>query len=260
MTDLAPVLSGFAVGAIVGATGVGGGSLMTPLLVLLFGVAPATAVGTDLLYAAVTKSGGAIAHARRGNVDWRIAGLLACGSLPAAAVTLLAIAQLAPRGLGDASRIIAVALGVALVLTAVALVFRRRLQDWSTARHPAALRPDRRDRITVLTGAAIGAMVSLSSVGAGALGVTALFLLHPRLAPIRIVGSDLAHAVPLTLVAGLGHWWLGNVDWKLLVTLLAGSLPGIFVGSHLASRIPDRLLRAALAGMLVLVGGKLIVA
>src|SRR5260370_675050 len=145
-------LSGFAVGAIVGLTGVGGGSLMTPLLVLVFGVAPVTAVGTDLLFAALTKTGGAWAHARRGNVDWKIVGWLAAA---------------------------------------------------------------------------------------------------------RIVGADIAHAVPLTLVAGLGHAAAGAVDWQLLVALLIGSLPGIWLGSALSQRIPERLLRTALAGMLVLIGGKL---
>lgn len=257
--EFAQVLSGFFVGAVVGITGVGGGSLMTPLLVLLFGVAPATAVGTDLLYAAITKSGGTFVHARRGSVDWRIVGLLASGSLPAAAVTLLLVAHFAPGGLGGAARLITFSLGIALVLTALALLFRRRLLAWSKA-HETDVPVARRDGLTVLTGAILGTLVSLSSVGAGALGVTALFFLYPRLASLRIVGSDLAHAVPLTLVAGLGHWWLGSIDWTLLATLLAGSLPGIFVGSHFAQRIPERVLRPALAGMLVLVGGKLIAA
>jgi uncharacterized membrane protein YfcA len=258
--DLAQVFSGFAVGAIVGMTGVGGGSLMTPLLVLLFGIVPATAVGTDLLYAAITKSGGTFVHARRGNVDWRIVGLLACGSLPAAALTLSLASYLGLGGLGNSARIITVSLGIALMLTAVALVFRRRLQAWAQSHDVDALPSLRHARLTVFTGAMLGALVSLSSVGAGALGVTALFFLYPRLAVRSIVGADLAHAVPLTLVAGLGHWWLGNVDWVLLGTLLTGSLPGIFVGSHLAHRIPERVLRPTLAGMLVLVGARLITA
>jgi uncharacterized membrane protein YfcA len=258
--DLAQVISGFAVGAIVGITGVGGGSLMTPLLVLLFGVAPATAVGTDLLYAAITKSGGTAVHARRGNVDWRITGLLAAGSLPAAALTLFLVSRFAPGGLGGAAHVIKFSLGVALLLTAVALVFRRRLQAWAQARDVDALPAYRRNRLTVITGIVLGTLVSLSSVGAGALGVTALFFLYPKLPAIRIVGSDLAHAVPLTLVAGLGHWWLGSVDWTLLASLLTGSLPGIFVGSHFANRIPERVLRPTLAGMLILVGTKLVAA
>ncbi|MDD5247467.1 MAG: sulfite exporter TauE/SafE family protein [Rhodocyclaceae bacterium] len=257
---LAQVISGFAVGAVVGITGVGGGALMTPLLVLLFGVAPATAVGTDLLYAAITKSGGTLVHARRGNVDWRIVGRLAAGSLPAAALTLFAVSHLAPHGLGGAGKLISFALGVALLLTAIALIFRRRLLAWSRSHAVAALPARRRAQLTVLTGVIVGALVTLSSVGAGALGVTALFFLYPKLPALRIVGSDLAHAVPLTLLAGLGHWWLGSVDWALLFSLLAGSLPGIFVGSHLAARIPERLLRPTLAGMLILVGGKLIAA
>lgn len=258
--DLAQIISGFAVGAIVGITGVGGGSLMTPLLVLLFGVAPATAVGTDLLYAAITKSGGTFVHARRGNVDWSIVGLLAAGSIPAAALTLFVVSRFAPGGLGGAAHVIKFSLGVALLLTALALVFRRRLQAWARSHDVDTLPLRRRARLTVLTGAILGVLVSLSSVGAGALGVTALFFLYPKLPALRIVGADLAHAVPLTLVAGLGHWWLGSVDWTLLGTLLLGSLPGIFVGSHHAHRIPERVLRPTLAGMLVLVGTKLIAA
>ncbi len=258
--EFAQVISGFVVGTIVGITGVGGGSLMTPLLVLLFGVAPATAVGTDLLYAAITKSGGTLVHARRGNVDWRIVGLLAAGSLPAAALTLLAVSSFAPGGLGAASKLITGALGFALLLTAAALLFRHRLLAWAKSHRGNELSAARRAQLTVLTGATLGALVALSSVGAGALGVTALFLLYPRLPAIGIVGADLAHAVPLTLLAGLGHWWFGSIDWTLLATLLAGSLPGIFVGSHLAPRIPERILRPTLAGMLVLVGGKLIAA
>ncbi len=256
--DLSQVISGFAVGAIVGITGVGGGSLMTPILVLLFGVSPATAVGTDLLYAAITKSGGTVVHARRGNVDWRIVGLLAAGSLPAAAVTLFLVSRFAPGGLGGAAHIIKFSLGIALLLTAVALVFRRQLQTWAQSHDVDTLPAYRRDRLTVVTGLILGTLVSLSSVGAGAVGVTALFFLYPKLPAIRIVGSDLAHAVPLTLVAGLGHWWLGSVNWDLLVSLLLGSLPGIYLGSHLAARISEKILRPTLAGMLVLVGAKLI--
>jgi uncharacterized protein len=255
MIDFAQSLSGFVIGAIVGLTGVGGGSLMTPLLVLLFGIHPATAVGTDLLYAAITKSGGTFVHAKKDHVDWRIVRLLASGSLPTAGITLLALHYLAPSGLGGASKTITFALGIALILTAASLIFRNKLRKFSeahdpdTAHHPA---------FTVITGAILGCLVSISSVGAGALGVTALFFLYPRLPAIRIVGSDLAHAVPLTLVAGIGHWWLGNVNWQLLASLLVGSLPGIYIGSHLSSHVPEKVLRPMLALMLVLVGSKLI--
>ncbi len=255
MVDFAQSLSGFVVGVIVGLTGVGGGSLMTPLLVLLFGVNPATAVGTDLLYAAITKSGGTFVHARKGHVNWRITGLLASGSLPAAGITLFAVHTYAPGGLGGASHAITVALGFALLLTAVALVFRHQLRQFAQSHDP---KTQRHPSFTIVTGAILGILVSISSVGAGALGVTALFFLYPKFSAIRIVGSDLAHAVPLTLVAGLGHWWLGSVDWQLLGALLLGSLPGIYIGSHLSSRVPDHYLRPALAGMLVLVGGRLI--
>lgn len=256
MIDFAQSLSGFAVGMIVGLTGVGGGSLMTPLLVLLFGIHPATAVGTDLLYAAITKSGGTYVHAQRGTVDWKIVRLLATGSLPAAILTLLLVNIFAPGGLGQASKVLTVALGFALLLTATALLLRRQIlrfaqrHDQDTIHHPWK---------TVAIGATLGVLVSISSVGAGALGVTALFFLYPKLPAIRIVGSDLAHAVPLTLVAGLGHWWLGSVNFALLLSLLIGSLPGIYIGSHLASRIPEKVLRPLLAVMLVLVGLKLIV-
>jgi uncharacterized protein len=248
------ILSGFAIGAIVGLTGVGGGSLMTPLLILVFGVAPVTAVGTDLLFAALTKTGGAWAHARRQNVDWNIVGRLAAGSVPASAVTLLLL-HLFVSDHGKLATIVSAALGVALILTGGALLFRDRLHAWSV-RHAAPRAASTSGR-TVIVGAILGVLVAVSSVGAGALGVTALFFLYPGLAAVRIVGTDIAHAVPLTLVAGLGHAAAGAVDWTLLVALLIGSLPGIWLGSALSHKLPERLLRTALAGMLVLIGGKL---
>ncbi len=250
-------LSGFVVGLVVGVTGVGGGSLMTPLLVLVFGVAPVTAVGTDLLFAALTKTGGAWAHARRGNVAWSIVGWLAAGSVPASAVTLLLLHLFVPDP-GKLSAIVSVALGFALILTAGALLFREKLHAWA-ARHAASgpRSTTRSAQRTVALGAVLGVLVTVSSVGAGALGVTILFLLYPSLAVARIVGTDIAHAVPLTLVAGLGHAAAGAVDWQLLGALLAGSLPGIWLGSALSQKIPERLLRGALAAMLILIGGKL---
>ena len=263
-------VSGFVVGLLVGLTGVGGGALMTPLLVLVFGIRPATAVGTDLLYAAITKSGGSWVHHLHGNIDWRITGRLAAGSVPATALTLLLLASIGVSGHG-ASPLISVVLGVALLLTAVSLLFRTRLLELARRRYlPAKRNPryaerasadfsDRRTfRLTVAVGAMLGVLVTTSSVGAGALGVTALAFLYPNLATRRIVGSDIAHAVPLTLVAGLGHWWLGSVDMPLLLNLLLGSLPGIALGSHLVSRVPDLPLRRVLACVLLLVGGKLI--
>jgi uncharacterized membrane protein YfcA len=254
--DFAYTLAGFFVGAIVGLTGVGGGSLMTPLLVLVFGIHPATAVGTDLLYAALTKVGGTFVHGLKKTIDWKITGLLAAGSIPASAVTLWVVSQYAPGGLAGASKLISGALGVALLLTAGALIFRKRLQAFAGShevRNPATTA-----RLTVLVGLALGVLVTISSVGAGALGVTALILLYPRLPIVRVVGTDIAHAVPLTLVAGLGHWLLGSVDWTLLGSLLLGSLPGIFIGSHISAKVPERVLRPILASLLVIIGGKLI--
>lgn len=249
-------VSGFAVGALVGFTGVGGGSLMTPLLVLLFGIHPATAVGTDLLYAGLTKICGSAVHGANGAIDWRVTRRLASGSIPAAAATLWALSHFGVDSKGTAAAI-TTTLGFALILTAVTLVFRRRLL--SAVASVMAGRTERQIALlTTALGAALGVLVSISSVGAGALGVTALLILYPKMPTVRIVGSDIAHAVPLTLLAGMGHWWLGSVDWSLLLSLLAGSIPGIAIGSHFASRVPDRVLRPLLAGTLALVGGRLV--
>lgn len=250
--------SGLVVGFIVGVTGVGGGSLMTPLLVLLFGVAPATAVGTDLLYASLTKMGGSWAHGRRGTVEWKVVGLLAAGSLPAA---LLCMALLRYLALDEKTLrlLITNALSAALILTALALLFRPYLQKLGSRKDGAVYELHERHLAgaTILTGAILGAMVAISSVGAGALGGAALLFLYPRLPTVKIVGTDIAHAVPLTLAAGLGHAALGTVDYGLLGSLLLGSLPGIWLGSHIGVRIPDRILRPILATMLMLIGGKL---
>jgi uncharacterized protein len=254
MIDFAQTLSGFVVGVIVGLTGVGGGSLMTPLLVLFFGIHPVTAVGTDLLHAAITKSGGTYVHAKKKRVEWRITALLAAGSLPSAIITLLTLHAFT-GGLGS-SKIITTTLGVALILTGLALVLRARMKRLSVAygpelpRHPA---------FTIATGVVLGILVSLSSVGAGALGITALIFLYPRLAAQRIVASDLAHAVPLTLIAGLGHWFFGDVDWRLLLSLLIGSLPGIYLGSNLVGYISERILRVLLIVILLLIGTRLLI-
>lgn len=257
--DYLYTLSGFGVGAIVGLTGVGGGSLMTPLLVLLFGVHPATAVGTDLLYAAMTKAGGTVAHGRKGHVDWAITGRLAAGSIPAAAITIFVLSQL-PKSSNAIGAIVSHGLGFALMLTAIAITFGRKLREYAGKHEESALRRCCLGKITVAVGAILGVLVTISSVGAGALGVAALFFLYPKLSPVKIVGSDVAHAVPLTLVAGLGHWMLGGVDWALLGALLLGSLPGIWVGSHLSAKVPEHILRRILASMLVLIGTKLVFA
>ncbi len=248
-------LSGFVVGIIVGITGVGGGSLMTPLLVWFFGIPPHAAVGTDLLYAAITKAGGGWVHARQGTVDWTITRRLATGSVPAALLTLGLMALLGAdkKALGN---VITGALGVALLLTACALLLRSRIVAFSQQPHIAAWREKHIANATIAVGALLGVLVTLSSVGAGALGVAVLFFLYPSLPTVRIVGSDIAHAVPLTLVGGVGHWLMGSIDWALLVSLILGSLPGIVLGSRLSRHMPEHWLRPALATLLAFIGGK----
>ena len=250
------MLSGFFVGLLVGQTGMGGGSLMTPILVLLFGVHPATAVGTDLLYASATKTAGTLVHGLNHTVDWRIVARLASGSVPATLVTLAVISHYNVSG-PTSGQIIALVLGVMLLLTALSLIFRGpflRLVSPVLERVPE----QKAARLTIITGVILGALVTISSVGAGALGVTALLMLYPRVPMAVIVGSDIAHAVPLTLVAGLGHWWLGSVDWPLLTALLSGSIPGIVLGSYLSAHVPDAVLRPILAVTLIVVGGRLV--
>lgn len=254
------IVSGLSVGLLVGLTGVGGGSLMTPLLVFLFGFAPNTAVGTDLLFASITKTGGVTVHHRNHrSVDWKIVGQLAMGSLPAALAVVFSLEYLdIPKS--TISAIITHALGIALILTAFALFFRNRLMK--AALESDSHQPGRFVRwqtpATILTGLLLGTLVTLSSIGAGALGTVALFYLYPRLPTVRIVGTDLAHAIPLTAVAGLGHLHMGNVDLALLGSLLIGSLPGIYVGSHLSAKVPEYYLRPFLASVLMLIGLKFV--
>jgi uncharacterized protein len=250
------VVSGFCVGALVGITGVGGGSLMTPVLILLFGAHPATAVGTDLLYAAVTKTGGTVVHGLSGTVRWPVVARLSMGSIPATAATFLVLSNLELSGAGG-QRLISTVLGAALLLTALVLVFRNPVIAWYR-RRVGELSAARTASLTIAAGAALGVLVSISSVGAGALGVTVLILLYPRL-PLRdIVGSDIAHAVPLTLLAGIGHWLIGSVDFRIIALLLMGSLPGIVLGSVLAARTRDRVVQLTLAAVLLVVGSRLV--
>jgi|SRR5579862_107052 len=248
-------LAGFAVGLLVGLTGVGGGSLMTPILILLFGIHPATAVGTDLLYAAATKTAGSLVHGYNRTVDWRVVRRLAAGSVPLTILTIWVLSHVDIQGAG-AREVISGVLTIALFVTALMLVFRDRI----VRRYAAVIGRFSERRVaglTVAVGAALGVLVSISSVGAGAIGVTALILLYPQLPTARIVGSDIAHAVPLTLVAGIGHWWLGSINLDLLVPLLLGSVPGIVLGSYTAARVPETALRLLLAGTLIVVATKL---
>lgn len=237
-------------------TGVGGGSLMTPLLVLMFGFHPATAVGSDLLYASVTKSVGTAVHGRNKTVDWHIVRGLALGSVPAAIATLFLMARFGYTG-QKSPALLNFLLGLALLLTSFAIFFR----PWILRRIGPRfdhLKESGTNRWTVLLGATLGILVSLTSVGAGALGTTALLLLYPRLPVARIAGSDIAHAVPLTLIAGIGHWMMGAVDFVLMGALLIGSIPGIIIGSHLAGRTSDKILRPVLALTLLVVSTQLL--
>ena len=248
-------LSGFVVGLLVGLTGVGGGSLMTPILILLFGIHPAAAVGTDLLHAAATKTAGSVVHGLNGTIDWRVVRRLATGSIPMTVLTIAAMSALDINGTAGRDFVNA-ALTLALIVTAVVLVFRDRI----IARYAARLRaldPTRVAGLTIAVGAVLGTMVSVSSVGAGAIGVTCLILLYPQLPTARIVGTDIAHAVPLTLVAGIGHWLLGSVDLQVFAFLILGSVPGILLGSYAAVRIPETALRVVLAIALIAVATKL---
>jgi uncharacterized membrane protein YfcA len=241
---------------LVGLTGVGGGSLMTPLLVLMFGFHPATAVGTDLLYASVTKSVGTVVHHKGQTVDWKIVGGLATGSIPAAVVTLLAMSWFGMTS-AKSPLFLNLLLGGALLLTSIAVFFRPWILSWA-GDHIDAMAESRVSRWTILLGAMLGVLVSLTSVGAGALGTTALLILYPKLPVARIAGSDIAHAVPLTLIAGIGHWFMGSVNLMLMGALLVGSIPGVIVGSLIGSRASDKLLTPVLAAVLLVVGGRLL--
>lgn len=252
-------LSGFFVGALVGITGVGGGSLMTPLLVLLFGVHPATAVGTDLLYAAVTKSAGTAVHGMHGRINWRIVGCLAAGSVPAALIMLWLLSGVDRKSI-EVAHTITTALGWLLVMTAFMLVFRKQVLAFAqrSTGERRTLRPATLGILTVVLGLALGILVTLTSVGAGALGVTILLVLYPRLDVREIVGSDIVHAVPLTLIGGMGYWMIGEIDWIMLAALLVGSIPGIIAGSLLAPKLHERTIRLVLAATLAIVAYKLL--
>ncbi len=261
MQDLAFVLAGFFVGLVVGLTGVGGGSLMTPILIFFFGIKPYLAVGTDLLFAAFTKLSGTVKLARRGAVNWRIVLHLSAGSIPAALITLYVLHHIGPAD-PAVQALMTTTLGAALILTAAATLFKAIRGKALPASLPKceahqAAQP-RHWSLPLLMGALVGTLVSLTSVGAGAIGVSVLLIIYPRLPLPRIVAADIAYAVPLTLVAGLGHASLGSVDWPLLLKLLAGSIPGIWVGAHLMHRINERLIRSLLSFLIAWAGLKLL--
>lgn len=252
------IFSGFVVGFVVGVTGVGGGSLMTPLLVLVFGVSPATAVGTDLLYASLTKSLGGWVHGRRGSVDWKVFGLLGLGSLPATVITIALLKYLALDEQALRSLVTSV-LSVALLLTAAALLLKEQIKKIARRKDGTVYELHHRylPAATIVTGIVVGVLVTISSVGAGVLGTVALLFLYPRMPTVKVVGTDIVHAVPLTALAGMGHLALGTVDLVLLGSLLLGSLPGIYIGSHLSARVPEKVLRPLLATMLLIIGARM---
>lgn len=263
MPDFAIIIAGFAVGLIVGLTGVGGGSLMTPILIFFFGVKPYLAVGTDLLFAAATKAGGTVSLARQRLVPWTVVGQLCAGSIPASLVTLFVLHRIGPAS-ATAQSLMTHTLGVALLLTAVAMFYKATRGRQTPRALPNTQLPQatqaRHWSLPVLFGVVIGSLVTVTSVGAGAIGVSVLLLLYPLLPLPRIVAADIAYAVPLTLVAGLGHASLGSVDWSLLLLLLTGSLPGIWLGTRLIRHTPERLVRSILSVLLAYAGTKLLTA
>jgi uncharacterized membrane protein YfcA len=252
------IVAGLVVGFIVGMTGVGGGSLMTPILIW-FGIPPSTAVGTDLLYAAITKSGGVFVHNKKKNINWTITGWLTLGSVPAALLTLWILHNL-KTDLEVLNKIIKYSLGWALLFTSVAIIFKKKLLVISQRHSGDKFHSESKTQnlLTVAIGVMLGATVTLTSIGAGALGTVTLFFLYPLLPTPKLVGTEIAHAVPLTLVAGLGHATMGNLDLNILGHLLLGSLPGIYLGSMLSGKLPDLMLRNAIAIMLFYVGFKLV--
>jgi len=249
------IFSGFAVGLLVGLTGVGGGSLMTPLLVLVFKFPSAIAIGTDLLYASITKSAGVISHSRLGNIEWRVVRNLMLGSIPASFLMTYYLKGIDLYAYENV-KIINFSLGLALILTSIAVIFQPLISKKTAVQKTRTLKNT--TILTILLGLSLGILVTLTSVGAGAMGVTALLLLYPKMSIKKIVGTDIAHAVPLTLFAGLGHWNLGTVNTYLLLSLLVGSIPGIWLGSNLSSKIDEKWLRYILAIVLLIVGIQLI--
>lgn len=254
---LSYIVSGFAVGLLVGMTGVGGGSLMTPLLTLLFGVSPSVAVGTDLAFASITKSAGTLTHRVRGTIRWDIVKRLCIGALPAAVVSTLALksfGNLSP----EIGQIIRYSIAGSVLLTVVALIFKGRMLNWINAHPEKQLQGNKLAAATIISGAVLGVLVTVSSIGAGAIGATLLVMLYPSMSSAEVAGTDIAYAVPLTAIAALGHWWLGSIHWELLISLLIGSLPGITLGSWVARSVPEKFLRVLLAMTLTTVAIKLI--
>lgn len=258
--ELFHIAAGALVGLVIGLTGVGGGSLMTPILVLGFGISPAIAVGTDLLYAALTKCSGIYFHHKNKTVDWKVVFLLGSGSIPCSIITILLLENLKAAGI-NFDNIIMLTLSIMLMLTSFIIIIKSRLLAFIHSNHGDSFAVNfvrnYRPFITVFCGCVLGCVVTLSSVGAGAIGSAFLFLLYPRKSSVAIVGTDIAHAVPLTAIAGLGHLHFGSVDFSLLTGLLVGGIPAIYLGSLIGKKLPDRVLRPLIALLLLGMGIKL---
>ncbi|MFT5644305.1 MAG: putative membrane protein YfcA [Janthinobacterium sp.] len=254
---LSYIVAGFGVGLLVGMTGVGGGSLMTPLLTLLFGISPSVAVGTDLAFASITKTAGTFTHRLRGTVRWDIVKRLCIGALPAAVLATFSLKWFGALN-QEIGQIIRYSIAGSVLMTVVALLFKGKMMIWLNAHPEKQLQGPALMWATIISGAVLGALVTVSSIGAGAIGATLLVMLYPRMSAAEVAGTDIAYAVPLTAIAAVGHWWLGSIDWNLLVALLLGSVPGIMIGSWFARSVPEKFLRALLATTLTAVAVKLI--
>lgn len=259
MQDFGFSAAGLVVGIAVGATGVGGGSLMTPILIMFYGISPALAVGTDLLFASISKAFGVVLHGRNGSLDWRIVRWMATGSVPATFLTLLFLHNF-PKG-DQLDDIIKLTLAIAIIITATFALFQDQLMRLIKRGNGGEIRElsERKQfQFTVLSGILVGTLVTISSVGAGVIGMMLLLLIYPKHAPIRLVGSDLAHAVIITGIAGIGHASLGTVNYSLLGYLLIGALPGIYIGSKIGFRLSEKLLKRVIAGLLIFIGSTML--
>ena len=256
------ILAGVLVGFCVGVTGVGGGSLMTPILITLFKIEPHIAIGTDLLYAAISKFFGSVVHAKKLNIVWPIVIWLAVGSIPASIATTWVLDNYLSQST-HYKAILTMVLGFMLTITGISIVFRTQVERFFSRFGKPMANEDidqQRERLKskrvqiALMGIVLGIFVTLSSVGAGAFGIMALIIMFPNLPMIRIIGSDVVHAVLLTLVAGMGHMSSGNVDFELLMWLLIGSIPAIIVGTLVSSRLPEKIIRKILGITLFALG------
>jgi uncharacterized membrane protein YfcA len=256
MEFLLYISAGAVVGFAIGMTGVGGGSLMTPLL-LLFGFPAPVAIGTDLLYAALTKAAGAVSHHRKGNVNWRIVITLACGSIPAS-ILIHGILRVSDFQQDENFEVLlTTSLGIMLITTAIILIFKDIIKIYAIQNKPGFLMTPLhkyRGIATFFMGLLLGACVTLSSVGAGAFGAAILLIIYARSPTVQIIGTDVAHAVPLTLIAGLGYLVSGYVDGLLLISLLAGSIPAIHFGSQMSNKVPEKTLQSILIVLLLALG------